>query len=121
MKPPFPNPLRRAESPSSALEKRLPVAGAFPVSQQPRFLEQIRLRLRAHHYSGRTVDAYVEWIRRFILYHGKKHPRELGEAEVVRYLSSLATERHVSSSTQNQALSALLFLYGKVIGKDLAW
>ena len=108
--------------PSTALRKR-PSLGAAAASagKQPRFLEQIRLRLRTHHYSQRTEEAYVEWIRRFILFHDKRHPRELGEAEVARFLSSLATERHVSSSTQNQALSALLFLYGKVIGKDLAW
>jgi integron integrase len=109
---------------SPAPPERLPPGAALspsPAGKQPRFLEQIRLRLRTHHYSRRTEDAYLEWIRRFILFNGKRHPKEMGEAEVTRFLSSLATERHVSASTQNQALSALLFLYGKVIGKDLAW
>ncbi|MCI0409376.1 MAG: integron integrase [Acidobacteria bacterium] len=73
------------------------------------------------HYSRRTEEAYVGWIRRFILFHGKRHPALLGEAEVTRFLSHLATEKRVASSTQNQALSALLFLYGEMLKKDLAW
>jgi integron integrase len=122
MKPSDLTPVRRAESSLPAARERLAREPGTALSiKQPKFLEQIRLRLRTHHYSRRTEEAYVEWIRRFILFHDKRHPREMGEAEVARFLSSLATERHVSSSTQNQALSALLFLYGKVIGKDLAW
>ncbi len=73
------------------------------------------------HYSRRTEEAYIGWIRRFILFNGKRHPALLGEAEVTRFLSHLATEKRVASSTQNQALSALLFLYGEMLKKDLAW
>ena len=92
-----------------------------PATAKPRFLDEVRGRLRMEHYSRRTEEAYVGWIRRFILFNGKRHPSELGEAEVTRFLSSLAVERHVASSTQNQALSALLFLYGEVLKKDLPW
>jgi len=67
------------------------------------------------HYSRRTEDAYVGWIRRFILFHGKRQPGHLVEVEVTRFLSNLAVERKVASSTQNHALSALLFLYGGVL------
>jgi len=73
------------------------------------------------HYSRRTEEAYLGWIRRFILFHGNRHPAQLGEAEVTRFLSHLATAKRVASSTQNQALSALLFLYGELLNKDLAW
>jgi integron integrase len=92
-----------------------------PASSKPRFLDDVRRRLRLEHYSRRTEEAYVGWIRRFILFNGKRHPSELGEAEVTRFLSSLAVERHVASSTQNQALSAILFLYSEVLKKDLPW
>jgi len=90
-------------------------------SRKSRFLEEVRSRLRVEHYSRRTEEAYVGWIRRFILLHGKRHPANLGEAEVTRFLSSLAVERKIASSTQNQALSALLFLYGGVLKKELPW
>jgi site-specific recombinase XerD len=72
------------------------------------------------HYSRRTEQAYLSWIRRHIVFHGKRHPRELGEREVTAWVSSLA-ERHVSASTQNQALSAILFLYEVVLGQRLPW
>lgn len=71
--------------------------------------------------SRRTEEAYVFWIRRFIVFHGKRHPVEMGADEVTRFLSSLATERHVAASTQNQALAALLFLYRQVLGVELPW
>lgn len=74
-------------------------------------LDRVRDAIRARHYSVRTELAYVAWIRRFILFHGKRHPVEMGGPEVARFLSNLATEGKVSASTQNQALSALLFLY----------
>ena len=77
--------------------------------------------LRASHYSIRTEKSYVAWIRRFILFHGKRHPDELGEPEITSFVSALATERHVSASTQNQALAALLFLYQAVLGREIAW
>lgn len=80
---------------------------------------QVRSILRARHYSPRTEKAYVGWIRRFIVFHGKRHPLGMGEVEVASYLSNLAVQRHVSASTQNQALSALLFMYNEVLGKTL--
>ena len=86
----------------------------------PRLLDQVRASLRARHYSVRTEKAYVGWIRRFILFHGKRHPESMAEVEIGAYLSSLA-EAKVSSSTQNQALAALLFLYQQVLGRELEW
>jgi integron integrase len=77
--------------------------------------------VRQRHYSPRTERAYVHWIRRFILYHGKRHPDDMGEAEITRYLSSLASDGGVAASTQNQALSALLFLYRVVLARQLDW
>jgi integron integrase len=84
-------------------------------------LEQVRRRLRAKHYSLRTEQAYVHWIRRFILATGKRHPATMGALEVEGFLSHLANEGRVSASTQNQALSALLFLYREVLGIVLPW
>ncbi|WP_420888698.1 phage integrase N-terminal SAM-like domain-containing protein [Chromobacterium amazonense] len=83
---------------------------------KPRLLEQVRARIRVKHYSLRTEQAYVEWIRRFILFHGKEHPMEMGKAEVEVYLLFLASERQISASTQNQTKAALLFLYREVLG-----
>lgn len=83
------------------------------------FLQQVRNAIRVRHYSIRTEQAYVDWIRRFILFHGKRHPNELGEAEVGRFLTWLAVERNVAPSTQNQALNALVFLYRHVIDRPL--
>jgi integron integrase len=77
--------------------------------------------MRAGHYSPRTEEAYVGWIRRFILFHSKRHPDEMGETEIAEFLSSLATVRGVSASTQNQALAAILFLYQVVLARRLAW
>lgn len=88
---------------------------------KPRLFEEVRRRLRVKHYSLRTEKAYLGWIRRFILSNGKRHPREMGAAEVERFLSELAVKGQVASSTQNQALSALLFLYREVLGIDLPW
>jgi len=77
--------------------------------------------VRARHYSRRTEKAYVAWIRRYILFHGKRHPLEMGAPELTRYLSSLAVEGNVAASTQNQALSALLFLYREVLEQEVPW
>jgi integron integrase len=89
--------------------------------QKPRLIEDVRRKLRTRHYSLRTEQAYVGWIRRFILANGRRHPRVMGEAEVERFLSTLATEGDVAAGTQNQALSALLFLYRHVLRVDLPW
>jgi integron integrase len=88
---------------------------------QPRLLDQVRDRIRLKHYSIRTEDTYIEWIRRFVLFHGKRHPREMGAAEVEGFLTHLAVHGRVSASTQNQAKSALLFLYKEVLGEELPW
>jgi len=96
---------------------RMEGAGGPP----PRLLDQLREQLRVRHYSLRTEDAYVDWVRRFILFQGKRHPREMGAAEVQAFLSHLAVDRKVAPSTQNQAKAALLFLYGQVLAVDLPW
>ena len=87
----------------------------------PRLLDRVRERIRVKHYSLRTEDAYLHWIRRFIFFHGKRHPRAMGGAEVEAFLSHLATAGRVAPSTQNQALSALLFLYREVLQVELPW
>jgi integron integrase len=86
---------------------------------QPRLLDRVRLAVRARHYSLRTEEAYVSWIRRFVLFHGKRHPAEMGEKEINAFLTDLAVYGRVSASTQNQALAALLFLYRHVLDKPL--
>ncbi|MFA6094987.1 MAG: integron integrase [Candidatus Paceibacterota bacterium] len=87
----------------------------------PKLLDQVRDRIRIKHYSIRTETQYVQWIKRFILFHNKRHPQEMGAAEMEAFLTHLAVDGHVSASTQNQALSALLFLYKEVLGIDLPW
>src|SRR5258706_2792857 len=87
----------------------------------PRLLDQVRSHIRMRHYSIRTERTYVHWIKRFVVFHGKRHPREMGGVEVTDFLSALATDRNVAASTQNQALSALLFLYKEVLRVELPW
>src|SRR3954462_7457826 len=86
-----------------------------------RLVERGREEIRARHYSLRTEQAYWYWIRYFVRFHGKRHPAEMGAAEVTAFLSWLATERNVAAATQHQALSALLFLYKHVLGVALRW
>lgn len=88
---------------------------------KPRLLEQVRDVIRRKHFSFRTEQTYLDWIRRFILFHGKRHPNEMAEGEVTEYLTYLARERKVAASTQNQALSALLFLYKEVLQREIGW
>ena len=88
---------------------------------KPRLMDQIRDAVRSRHYSIRTEQSYAHWIKRFILFHGKRHPAEMGEVEITAFLTDLAVEKHVAASTQNQALSAILFLYKQVLGRDLPW
>ncbi len=83
------------------------------------FLERVREAIRVRHYSIRTEQAYVNWVRRFILFHGKRHPDSMGESEVTAFLTDLAVKRNVSSSTQNQALNALVFMYRHVLNQPL--
>ena len=98
-----------------------PVTGAACADTRPRLLDEVRARLRLKHYSLRTEQAYLYWIRRYIRDSGRRHPRELDGVAVEGFLSRLATREHVSASTQNQALSALLFLYREVLGRKLPW
>jgi integron integrase len=118
----YPNPVRSGPAAafgvSFLFEPPRPTGGARP---EPRLLDRVRHALRARHYSPRTEKSYVAWIRRFVLFHGKRHPSEMGVDQVRTFLSWLATERRVSASTQNQALSALLFLYRDVLGGDIGW
>ncbi len=89
--------------------------------ERPRLLDQVRDRVRFKHYSIRTEQTYVEWVRRFVVFSGLRHPREMGRAEVEGFLTHLAVAGRVSASTQNQAKSALLFLYKEVLGLELPW
>jgi integrase len=90
-----------------------------PPARKPKLLEQVRDLLRAKYYSIRTEEVYLSWIRRFILFHNKRHPKEMGGREVARFLSHLAVKGNVAPSTQNQAFSALLFLYEQVLERPL--
>jgi integrase len=84
-------------------------------------LDQVRQAIRRKHYSPKTEEAYIGWIKRFLLFYRERHPTELAEQEIGQYLSSLATRSRVSASTQNQALNAVLFLYHEVLGKDIGY
>ncbi len=96
----------------------VPIAPSIQLQgQQSRLLDRVRICLRTKHYSLRTEEAYVGWLRRFILFHGKRHPSEMGEPEINSFLSHLAVRDRVAASTQNQALCALLFLYRHVLQK----
>ena len=92
-----------------------------PWAPGPRLLDRVREAIRARHYSRRTEKAYVGWIKRYIFFHNKRHPGEMGGAEVTRFLTALAVEGRVAASTQNQALNAVLFLYRVVLQQDLPW
>lgn len=87
----------------------------------PRLLDQLRDRIRLKHYSLRTEQAYLQWVKRYILFHGKRHPADLGKEEIESFLTSLAVDRNVAASTQTQALSAILFLYKEVLGIEPPW
>jgi hypothetical protein len=87
---------------------------------RPRLLDRVRDAVRARHYSIRTEEAYIGWIRRYIRFHSKRHPDEMGEPEINAFLTYLAVAQRVGAATQNQALAALLFLYRRVLGKEMA-
>ena len=86
-----------------------------------RLLVCMRDEIRSRHYSLRTEQSYIQWVRRFIFFHNKRHPKDMGEEEISLFLTNLAVERKVAASTQNQALSALLFLYKHVLNQKLEW
>jgi integron integrase len=116
-----PNPRSAVVLRSQALPASPALATADPAPARPRLLGRVRCAIRERHYSPRTEEAYVHWIRRFIFFNGLRHPAELGAEHLSAFLSALAVKDRVAASTQNQALAALLFLYRKVLGRDLPW
>ena len=116
---PYPTPEREA-APTDPVETASHVAIPEP-SPPPRLLDRLREAIRVRHYSIRTEEAYVDWVRRFILFHGKRHPQDMGAPEVAAFLTHLAVNRQVAASTQSQAKSALLFLYREVLDVQLPW
>ena len=90
-----------------------------PPEHPPKLLDQLRDAIRLKHYSIRTETAYVDWVKRFILFHNKRHPKDLGAPEITAFLTHLAVNETVAASTQNQALNALIFLYRHVLQQDL--
>ena len=99
-----------------------PLPGNPATQERPkRLLHQLRDQIRLRHYSLRTETSYVQWVRRYVLFHGRRHPLELGPDHLTAFLSSLANDRNVSASTQNQAMSAILFLYKEVLRIELPW
>lgn len=92
-----------------------------PLGNKPKLLQQVRDVRRRKQYSIRTEQAYVDWIKRFILFHNKRHPKEMAQEEVAEFLTHLARDRNVAPATQNQALSALLFLYKEVLKQEIGW
>lgn len=120
----FPSPTRRPvsyEADGGYAGVLIVREAAPPGPPKLRLLDRVRVAIRARHYSRRTEKTYVAWIRRYILFHGKRHPADMGATEVSRFLTSLAVDGNVAASTQNQALSALLFLYRDVLDQDLPW
>jgi len=89
--------------------------------ENPKLLDQMREKIRFRHYSIRTEKAYIDWTKRYIFFHNKRHPNAMGAPEIETFLTYLAMDRKVASSTQNQALSAILFLYKEVLETDLPW
>lgn len=112
---------RDPTSRSAAVRLTNPGVGAAWPTGSPRLLDRVREAIRARHYSPRTEKTYVFWIRRYVLFHRKRHPSEMGENEVREFLSALATRDKVGASTQNQALSAILFLYRHVLRQEIGW
>ena len=94
---------------------------AFPALRVTRLLDQVRERIRYKHYSLRTEQAYVQWVKVFVKWSGLRHPRDMGEPEVEAFLTMVAVQRKAPASTHNQALSALLFPYREVLAMDLPW
>jgi Phage integrase, N-terminal SAM-like domain len=112
---------RRRDPDSPPSLQRLVKMARAAGGNTPKLLDSVREAIRMRHYSIRTEEAYIGWITRFILFHGKRHPLQMGEDEITRLLSALAVHGQVSASTQNQALCALVFLYRHVLGQNLGW
>ncbi len=100
---------------------RQPTSANSSSASSPKLLDQVRDKIRLKHYSIRTEQAYTDWIRRYIRFHDKRHPKDMGAAEVEQFLTHLAVQGNVAAATQNQAKSALLFLYKQVLGIELPW
>src|SRR5438094_166750 len=98
-----------------------PIVRIASTTHKPKLLDQVRDVIRRKHYSVRTEQAYIDWIKRFIIYHNKRHPAGMAEEEVAQFLTYLARHLHVAASTQNQALSAVLFLYKEVLKQEIGW
>ena len=96
-------------------------ANTSSAARRPNLLDKVRHATRVRHLSYRTEQTYVGWVKRYVLFHGKRHPHQMGKVEVEEFLTHLAVEEKVSASTQNQALAAILFLYRHVVGQDLGW
>jgi integrase len=88
---------------------------------EPKLLYKVRTELRSKHYSRRTEDVYTNWIKRFILFNNKRHPKDMGAEEIKAFINNLTTNHHVSSATQNQALQGILYLYKNILRKDVGW
>lgn len=88
---------------------------------EPKLLDKVRTELRSKHYSRKTEVAYTNWIKRFVLFHNKRHPKDMGADEIKLFVDNLVTNHHVSSATQNQALQGILFLYKNILSKDVGW
>lgn len=112
---------RQAQVPGRTDFRPVAATAALPPLKSVRLLDQVRERIRLLHYSLRTEEAYVYWARAFIRFHGLRHPAEMGKAEVEGFLMHLAAQKGLSASTHRQALSALIFLYDKVLGLQLPW
>src|SRR6266542_6371272 len=102
-----------------SVNQPIPTASVTTTAPKPKLLDQVHQAIRTRHYSPKTEEAYIGWIKRYVFFHNKRHPAEIAEAEIAQFLSNLATESNVSSSTQNQALNALLFLYKEVLEKKI--
>jgi integron integrase len=100
---------------------RRPFVNAPTTAPRPKLLDQVRQAIQTRHYSPKTKESYVHWIKRFIFFHNRRHPVEMSEKEIAQFLSSLASELHVSAATQNQALNAILFLYRDVLRKEIGY
>jgi len=93
----------------------------FLPGKKPKLLDEVKSILRVKHYSKRTEDVYIKWIKDYIVYHNKRHPKEMGAEEIKIFINYLANNKHVSASTQNQAINAILFLYREVLKIEIGW
>jgi site-specific recombinase XerD len=112
-------PLQKATASAQPASQTTSGAGVAVVPDKPKLLDQVRHIMRLRHYAYSTEQSYVDWIRRFILFHNRRHPQEMGKEEIEAFLTHLAVQGHVAASTQNQAYNAILFLYRRVLELQL--